>query len=354
VRLTVDNGKIVASYLQSATVANFAATISGTAMTIADTSASQPALNYSYYWAGSSGGFYYSGTSMATNSTFCFEMWIYPTQAQMLWSMGTARTQFYHSVNTVSDGSINWGYGPGSWTYAGGDTIAPAGSVTFNAWNHVAFIGDGSIVNCFINGVLKGSSSNVRNAGALLYIGSYFNDTNNDGSYYYGYMKDVRWVTGSQVYTPTGFTPPTGPLSSIGGTLLLTLQNSAPSSFGTAPTQSSQSPFNSAAMGYSPPNPIPVNTTITGSGVVSGTKIVSQQSSLSYTITPSQTVSAQTLISATLTNGDYVYTNRPASPKDSLYTFQMAPGLRYSLSTEQGELTADLAFKKKPPIQFWN
>ena len=388
VRLTVDNGKITASYVSAAgSIVSMVGTVSSGILTLYDTSTATTATNNSYFWNGADGGFRRGGVS--TNTTSCLEMWIYPTVAgTALWSSGQGGSQFYHYVSTNANGSISLAYGSGSWAVAGTDTIASAGSVTTNAWNHVAFIGNGSTVTCMVNGVFKGSSSNVRGPSNFFYIGSYFNNFNNDGSFFRGYMKDVRYVSGSQVYSTGGFSTPIAPLASISGTLFLTLQSSSDladlSSYGTVPTISTQSPYNSNIIGYALPNAILPGTVLSGSSLIVGTSIASQLSSATYTVSPSQT--NLTATSMTYTQADSIqanYTNRPQTARDNLWTFQMAPGLRYSLSTEQGKIPTqpsnlrlvqdsfnplvfkwgygtkggsmqDPSFKKKPPIQFWN
>ena len=212
-------------------------------------------------------------------------------------------------------------------------------------------------MTCMVNGVNKGSSSNVRPAGSNFYIGSYFNNYNNDGSFFQGYMKDVRYVSGSQVYSTSGFSTPYIPLVSISGTTLLTLQSDPTglSSYGTTPTVSTQSPFDSTAFGYSVPITIPDGTVISGSTLSGTTTITDQTSANTYDVSPIQTNTTIATMTYVSSSGVSVnYTNRPQTPRDTLSTFQMAPGLRYNLSVEQGKIVADTSFKKKPPVQFWN
>jgi hypothetical protein len=391
VRLTVDNGKITAVNASSVTSVTFAGNVSSGTLTLYNTASATASTNNSFYWNGADGGWRSAVSGLATNITMCLEMWIYPTVAgTALWSSGQASVQFYHYVSTNADGSISLAYGSGSWAVTATDTIASAGSVTTNAWNHLAFMSDGSTLKCFVNGVLKGSSSNVRTQSGYFYFGSYFNNANNDGSFFRGYMKDVRYVTGSQVYSTSGFTPPYIPLTAISGTVFLNLQSLSDLvgqmvAYGTTPSVSTVSPFDSNSFGYSIPISIPSSATISGSTLLQGTIITGQISGTTYTVSPSQTNAAIVAMTYTSTTSSATvnYTNRPQSPRDILSTFQMAPGLRYSLSTEQGKIPTqpsnlrlvqdsfnplvfkwgygtkggsmqDPSFKKKPPIQFWN
>jgi hypothetical protein len=367
IRLVVTADRIEVAYQQSPSTATYVGTISDTVMTLYDTSAGagSAAVNYSYQWPGSLGGFYRNANTIIDwrIGGGCLEVWIKPTTSGILLCYGTAGSDMGWFLDILSNGSISRSYGGlGNFSIAGTEIIAPAGSITFNAWNHVALVstgGSGYTTYCMINGVQKGSTANGVPSGVnkSLYIGTYFNNADATNRYFSGYMKDLRLVSGSPVYSTAGFTPPILPLTAISGTTFLSLQNASTTGltvFTTAPTQSSESPFNNLTFGYYIPSTISTGADVSGVGIVNSPRITGKISSSQYSVSVAQNISAITTFTSTNSGGDYVYTNRPTTPRDSLYTFQMAPGLRYSLSTEQGKLVADTAFKKKPPIQFWN
>lgn len=88
-------------------------------------------------------------------------------------------------------------------------------------WTHVACTFDGTTRRIFCNGNLVGSDTptghNVTNVNPVI-IGA------DNGSYFTGYISNMRVVKGVAVYT-ANFAPPTAPLTAISGTSILTLQN---------------------------------------------------------------------------------------------------------------------------------
>lgn len=108
------------------------------------------------------------------------------------------------------------------------DIVTTATTVTQNAWHHVAVSRTGNTFYLFLDGVQVATntfSGNVNSGGFDLDIGSlqqgvapkYYNYLN-------GYVSNIRIVKGSAVYTGA-FTPPTSPLTSIAGTVLLVCQS---------------------------------------------------------------------------------------------------------------------------------
>ena len=89
--------------------------------------------------------------------------------------------------------------------------------IDLNKWYHLALVRDASTLYLYIDGALKYSASNSTNyANNRIRIGShqYGNNLN-------GYIRDVRFVKGTAVYTST-FTAPTEPLTAVTNTKLLT------------------------------------------------------------------------------------------------------------------------------------
>ena len=113
----------------------------------------------------------------------------------------------------------------------GGTTI---GSVAFpiNAWNHVAFVRNGTSCTLYLNGVSIASATvDVTNPATTqpLVIGGITTTTGwNSNLYLTGYIADARIVKGTAVYT-AAFTPPTAPLTAVTNTTLLTCQTAQPS-----------------------------------------------------------------------------------------------------------------------------
>jgi hypothetical protein len=100
-----------------------------------------------------------------------------------------------------------------------------SGTITLNAWNHVAVVRNVNAHTMYINGVsvsTLSASYTVTNAGTL-YVGTGWYAP---GSRIYsaGYISNVRVVIGTAVYT-SAFTPITTPLTAITNTQLLTCQS---------------------------------------------------------------------------------------------------------------------------------
>jgi hypothetical protein len=101
--------------------------------------------------------------------------------------------------------------GTGSALYATGGTIS------YNTWHHVAFVRSSGTTTIYVDGVVGSSGSDSHNYGSqAVTVGDY-----GGGSYgYAGYIRDLRLVKGTAVYT-SAFTPPTKALTAISGTSLL-------------------------------------------------------------------------------------------------------------------------------------
>tara|TARA_X000001316_G_C922419_1_gene37769 strand:- start:4675 stop:7248 length:2574 start_codon:yes stop_codon:yes gene_type:complete len=120
---------------------------------------------------------------------------VYLSSTFILFSFSTNGTNYYN----VSDGS----------------------GISYNEWTHVAIVRDGNTMKMYKNGTETYNAvfnSTIYNSSRILEVGA-----NSSGTYgdYLGYLKDVRIVKGSAVYT-SAFTPPTEPLTAISNTSLLT------------------------------------------------------------------------------------------------------------------------------------
>jgi hypothetical protein len=159
--------------------------------------------------------------NLSTNA-FCVEAWFYPTVSTgqiLTWSVSSTGIEINLSSNNVI---LDLGSGS-SWFI----TSANCGTAVLNAWNHVAIVKNSSgNIGGFVNGTRGYSATNttaIGNANTFVSVGA------GRGSYNYftGYISNLRYVNGSQVYDPTSstITVPTAPLTAISGTSLLTCQS---------------------------------------------------------------------------------------------------------------------------------
>ena len=145
---------------------------------------------------------------------FTIEMWVYPTAVGQ-----SSLTLLYCKPNGSGYSGITLGQGVGAYTaviYASstGSTWnlasgVSAGTMTANAWNHVAVCRYGTNLYGFVNGVL-GSTTSVSTTALVstttqVSIGSSLGTAN---TYLTGYIDDLRVTKGIARYT-SNFTPPT-------------------------------------------------------------------------------------------------------------------------------------------------
>lgn len=175
-------------------------------------------------WSG-----YFNGTTdyLTTPSTtnynlgaggdFTVESWIYVTATgnNTILTLGTGGSATYWLFQVNSNGSMTWQSNSGNWAWANTYTTA-ASIVTTNVWTHVAAVRAGNNFNIYVNGISQYFTTSFNagtGAGGTLYIGTYYANYNNDGSYFRGYISNLRIVKGSAVYT-ANFIPPTAPITS--------------------------------------------------------------------------------------------------------------------------------------------
>jgi len=218
------------------------------------------------YWSGYFGGTgYYATTPFqslpTTTSTFTIEAWIFQT-AYPVAQGGPVQPSLVGDQNPTGAGA-NWMFGVLStgllsfwWNDTGvkacvGNTVTP-----LNTWVHVAVSVSANAIKLFVNGQLQTLTGNTTlgNRGSdqgRTTIGQYAG-TN---SYIYGYVSNLRIVTGTALYS-TSFTPSTTPLTAISGTTFLTLQNNttfkdaSTNNRTITPTLASGQPFSPVAPQY--------------------------------------------------------------------------------------------------------
>jgi hypothetical protein len=230
--------------------------------------------NWSNYFNGSS---YLSVASNAnlnlSNSSFTIEFWVYGTGGypQGLITKGNTTSlgsEVWSIEYTSSSGGIAFGTG----AYNSWSATMLTGTITLNAWNHVAVVRNVNAHTMYVNGVSTSTLSasyTVTDAGTL-YVGTgWYSPSGRIFSA--GYISNVRLVIGTAVYT-SNFTPSTTPLTAITNTQLLTCQsnrfvdnssNAFAVSITSAPTVQRFSPF-SPTSAYS-------TSVIGGSGYFDGT-----------------------------------------------------------------------------------
>jgi len=203
--------------------------------------------NWSYYFDGSGTTTTLPTVRTPTNSGFVlygstgtFECWVYPTGystgalpqgGSILISIHWGSGERYNALGIDGNGVLQI-------IKDGGGYISNSSSTTIarNTWTHIAWTYTGStnrfwvngteITNQFSNPTLTGTFPFNTTGTPFATLGTTFY---NGTSYTYlspfiGYMSNVRFVKGSQIYTGN-FTPSTAPLQPVAGTVLLTAQD---------------------------------------------------------------------------------------------------------------------------------
>ena len=114
-----------------------------------------------------------------------------------------------------SDGYVN------AWTNSGDVDLRSSTGFNDGLWHHAAIVRSGSTLTLYVDGASVSSmtyttSISFNSGSPRPRIGSY----NGTGGDWLGYLRDVRLVVGTAVYT-SAFTPPSEPLEAIANTSLL-------------------------------------------------------------------------------------------------------------------------------------
>jgi hypothetical protein len=172
-----------------------------------------------------SGSIYFAGDAYMTipDSTalrlngveWTIEMWYYPTQLtayNVLLAKRGAGGDSYQVFTDVTTGNLAF-YNGAAASYS---TTPPK----LNAWNHIAFVHDGSTtLTMYLNGVsVHTASIQIPLGTSVLNIGTDGSGSNN----LTGYLSNLRILKGTRLYTST-FTPPVNSLTPITNTSLLLL-----------------------------------------------------------------------------------------------------------------------------------
>lgn len=172
---------------------------------------------------------YSSSTANWYSSDTTIEMWVYPFSIVV---SGTNAAPLQISHGQFNSDVLYWSFGYnasgrlGLYYFNGSaqNVTATSGTVLVNQWNHLAMTHNNSSgeIRLYLNGTLvgTGTKSGTPQSSASFPI----NIGVAQGTYYTGYISNVRIVNGTRVYT-SDFTPPTSPLTAVTNTSLLTLQN---------------------------------------------------------------------------------------------------------------------------------
>jgi len=162
--------------------------------------------------------------ALGTNN-FTFECWVYSVATGnctvINYSNGvSSNANFSFELYQVSPTQIQFSVVSGTTGY-----IASNSSFKTNQWVHIAAVRNGGTLQIYNNGILAGSVSVAgvtvsAPAGSTLRFGLY----TNGGGPYTGYISNARIVNGRALYT-SNFTPPTGPLTAVPNTVVLTCQS---------------------------------------------------------------------------------------------------------------------------------
>lgn len=213
---------------------NFTLTVTNGSAIVSKLSPFQVTTAYTPATNGGSGYFDGTGDYLSTTLTnglpatanFTVEAWVYPTSFSTQYGRGiitfsgssyTPRFFLRHGINS---GTLNIYYYDGSGFPFGSAGTTSSLSCALNTWNHVALVRNNGVFTVYLNGVSAITSNQP--ALSLLAMTTVRIGTNFDGSSpeYSGYISNVRFVSGTAVYT-SNFTPPTSPVTAIANTQLL-------------------------------------------------------------------------------------------------------------------------------------
>lgn len=148
------------------------------------------------------------------------------------------------------------------------DGTASGTQYALNQWQHVAVTRSGTTMKLFVDGVEAASGTNSNNitTGTAngITVGRWHEI--GDGGYFLGYIRDVRVVKGTAVYT-SAFTAPTKPLTAITNTKFLACHNPSLSVDGSTSNHTITINGNTSTQRFSPYNYLSYNKSDYGGSV---------------------------------------------------------------------------------------
>ena len=150
-----------------------------------------------------------SGQSVSLRAgNFTIETWIYPTAVS-----GSRAIIDYRTTGADTNGFFFGLNGTSLQIYCQGVLNTTVGTISINAWSHVACVRSSGTITIYINGVSAGSAANTSNwTNNTASIGG---STRGATEFFSGYMDQFRITLGYARYTAT-FTPPTAAFPTIG------------------------------------------------------------------------------------------------------------------------------------------
>jgi len=179
------------------------------------------ASNYggSVYFDGS-GDVIYTPQDTAFNfgtGDFTFEAWVYPT----LYTSNNWNTLFAIGNSTNFGGLLVGKTDTGSFVirqYGTANVVATTNLPDLNAWTHIACVRSSGTSKLYYNGSEIATASDTTNYSSTTPFAHIGNSDHTSYSHYWnGYVSDARFISGTAVYSGA-FTPPSGPLTTTGGT----------------------------------------------------------------------------------------------------------------------------------------
>ena len=168
---------------------------------------------------------------------FTIEGWFYPLtlkNGNCVLSLGTGGSAYYYALYVGdTSGRVSLGVNTGTWNVAA-TYNGTSGVISANAWHHVAIVRSSTTLTFYVNGTAAGTFSSANfgsGTGGTLHIGTYFNNYNNDGSDFYGYIDDLRITYGFARYTNNFTSPTTQFLDSAGDANSSVVVNSTATGF---------------------------------------------------------------------------------------------------------------------------
>ena len=192
--------------------------------------------NWSNYCTSSSGFLSVAASANLASNTgsFTLEFWYNSTATGNGRPLGNNTGNSFGTNNWVfaaNDPSLGVGK-LGFYVFNYGAYIASSTSSTVASdgqWHHIVLVRSGNTWAMFIDGVRQGSAvtSSVSFNGTSSAFNIGWSNVSGDATGFSGYLSNVRFVNGTAVYDPTQttLTVPTGPLTAITNTALLTAQS---------------------------------------------------------------------------------------------------------------------------------
>ena len=155
-------------------------------------------------------------TTAVGTSDFTLEGWFYPTSTAVDTTIFDFRSSGNWGIFSIlANNTVAY--------YNGSSSVGTtSNTVTDNTWNHIAIVRNSGSIKIYINGVLGSTTADTTNW--TLAASPRIGGNKGNVAWMNGYIADVRFVSGTAVYT-SDFTPPTAPLTAIANTQLLTCTN---------------------------------------------------------------------------------------------------------------------------------